>query len=347
MNSSLEWKVQSREMHFQDLEGGFISYLSGGFGFTNSTIRNRRENYHKIAEYFKSVNTLSLEKVREYYTHLKATYKINTVNQRIATLRYIFDYFIELGICTENHAKTLKLKTPPKRYNVDTLSPEELESLVECDMPYTNSTLHDNYSILYQVLAETGMRISEVTSLQVKHLDTSNNIIRLEDTKSNEPRLIPINRNLREKLIDHCKGKTQNDFVITNTRGTEMDHSEIRKDLNRRCKKLGITKKVTPHTFRHTFATTMLANGSPLPQVQAILGHASIQTTERYIHLEIKALHEALNRYHPLIKKHRTKNQIIEDVESSVIASVDLSDSRISHKIIKDDQSIKLEIYVS
>lgn len=340
-------EAHTRVVTLSSLEDTFITYLTATQNMKRSTLRVHAVNLRHIISFFESSKNLTLQKTREYYMSLKEKYAVNTINQRIATLRYVFDHCIELGLTKENYAKELNLKMPPKKLNVDTLTPEEIEAIINAPIDYSSDDLSYQYEILYKTLAETGMRISEVTGLKVKNIDFVQDLIRISETKTDEARIIPVNRNLKKELETITKEKARDSFVFLNSRGTPFDRSYVYVDLKKRCKLLGITKKVTPHTFRHTFATSMLANGSPLPQVQAILGHASIQTTERYIHLEIKSLHEAINRYHPLVKKARTPSQIFEDIELAIKSSLDLSDPKIKHEIIKSESSIKLSIEVA
>lgn len=340
-------EAHTRVVDLSNLVDSFPIFLTATQNLKPSTLRIHAVNLRHILSFFQTSENLTLTKTRQYYIQLKNEYATNTVNQRVATLRHVFEHCIELGLVKENYAKELNLKMPPKRLNVDTLTPEEIEAIINAPIDYNSDDLSYQYEVLYKTLAETGMRISEVTGLKVKNIDFVQDLIRISETKTDEARIIPVNRNLKKELETITKEKARDSFVFLNSRGTPFDRSYVYVDLKRRCKLLGITKKVTPHTFRHTFATSMLANGSPLPQVQAILGHASIQTTERYIHLEIKSLHEAINRYHPLVKKARTPNQIFEDIELAIKSSLDLSDPKIKHEIIKSESSIKLSIEVA
>ncbi len=184
------------------------------------------------------------------------------------------------------------------RHIPDTLSIEEIDSIIATvDVRATNG--RRNRAIL-ELLYSCGLRVSELTSLRMCDLFFGEGYIRVAG-KGNKQRLIPISKTAREYVyayLDERKDKNwgSKNSVFLSNRGKAITRIMIFNIIRQAVKLAGIDKQVSPHTFRHSFATHLLAGGANIRQVQEMLGHESIVTTEIYTHLDSSRLRETIEK---------------------------------------------------
>jgi integrase/recombinase XerD len=204
---------------------------------------------------------------------------------------------------------TTLLESPKlKRALPDVLSFDEIESIIDC-IDLSKPEGGRNKSIL-ETMYSCGLRVSEVVNLRISCLYLEAGYIRVLG-KGDKERLVPIGeaaiKYLRIYLRDiriHVPAKPGNeDIVFLNRRGVKLTRVMIFLLLKDLVRQAGITKRISPHTFRHSFATHLVEGGADLRAVQEMLGHESITTTEIYTHLDREYLRETLHRYHPAFRK--------------------------------------------
>jgi integrase/recombinase XerD len=186
----------------------------------------------------------------------------------------------------------------------EVLTIEEIDELISAiDMSKPEG--HRNKAIL-ETLYSCGLRVSELVNLKFSDLFFEEGFIRVIG-KGNKQRLVPSSPNV-EKEINFYKTSTRNHLNVTkgsenivflNRRGSQLTREMIFTIIKNLSKEIGMTKKVSPHTFRHSFATHLLEGGANLRAIQEMLGHESITTTEIYTHLDQSFLKEAILSYHP------------------------------------------------
>ncbi|MDO5105074.1 site-specific tyrosine recombinase XerD [Capnocytophaga sp.] len=186
----------------------------------------------------------------------------------------------------------------------DTLSLEEIDNiLISIDVSTTEG--HRNRAII-ETLYGCGLRVSELVSLRLSDLFFEEDFIRVMG-KGSKQRLIPIGeatkKEIKRYVDNHRKtlkiSKGHEDYVFLNRRGKQLTRAMIFTIIKQSVEKAGLTKKVSPHTFRHSFATHLLENGANLRAIQTMLGHESITTTEIYVHVEKSHLRDMLLKFHP------------------------------------------------
>lgn len=166
---------------------------------------------------------------------------------------------------------------------------------------------------MMELLYATGLRVSELLSLKLSNLHLTSKIIKLVG-KGQKERIVPVNDyaikllreyiiNTRPKLIKTLKDPG---FLFLNNRGQAMTRQGFFKILRIACREAGITKEVSPHTLRHSFATHLLEAGTDLRLIQELLGHEDIATTQIYTHLNMKKIKEIYQEAHP---RERRKNE--------------------------------------
>ena len=226
-----------------------------------------------------------------------------TQARRIAGLRSFFDYLIFEKYITSN--PTDLIETPKLgRKLPDVLSIEEIELLIDhLDLQHPQG--HRNRAIL-ETLYGSGLRVSELIKLNLSNLFFKESLIRVTG-KGNKQRLVPmgiiakkyLNIYIEEVRTNHKIHTEFKDVLFLNRNGKGLTRQMIFTLIRTLAIKAGIKKKISPHTFRHSFATHLLENEADLRSIQILMGHESITTTEMYTHLDTHHLRSVIEKYHP------------------------------------------------
>lgn len=207
-----------------------------------------------------------------------------------------------------NNDPTVLLEAPKlKRALPDVLSFSEIETIIN-QIDLSKPEGGRNKAIL-ETMYSCGLRVSEVINLKLSQLYFDAGFIRVVG-KGDKERLVPIGTAAIKYIHIYCNDirvhmpikKGQEDFLFLNRRGSKLSRVMIFLMLKDLVKKAGITKNISPHTFRHSFATHLVEGGADLRAVQEMLGHESITTTEIYTHLDRDFLRDTLQRFHPAFK---------------------------------------------
>jgi integrase/recombinase XerD len=186
----------------------------------------------------------------------------------------------------------------------DTLSEADIDRIIE-QIDLSKPEGERNRAML-ETLYSCGLRVSELTNLKISDLFFEEGFIRVIG-KGNKQRFVPINVNTI-KIIDGYKKESRSkikakkgfeDIVFLNRRGKQLSRNMVFIILKNLVSEAGIDKNVSPHTFRHSFATHLLENGADLTAIQQMLGHESITTTEIYMHLDKSFLKAVVEKFHP------------------------------------------------
>lgn len=189
------------------------------------------------------------------------------------------------------------------QYLPEYLTTDEVDAL-EASIDLSTNEGHRNRAII-EVLFSCGLRVSELTNLHLSDLFLDEKFIRVLG-KGNKERLVPISDRAIEELYYWFDDRRQwpvkpgeEDYVFLNRRGHHLTRVMILIMVKRQAEAAGITKTISPHTLRHSFATALLRGGADLRVIQAMMGHASIGTTEIYTHLDDESLRQDVLKYHP------------------------------------------------
>lgn len=254
------------------------------------------------------VGEVTLAKVREYlYFIQKFNYKKNTIARKIASLRTFYKFLYREKRSDSNPAMSLnapkRAKSLPKF-----LTPFEVEQILN-NINIETPAGFRNKAIL-ELLWATGMRVSELSGLNFEDLNLEENEIRVFGKGAKERIILVTDRakSFLERYIKTArpiiaKGYTvsenEDSPVFINSTGFRLQTQSIRKAINEVVDKIQLPKHVTPHVFRHSFATHLIENGADLRVVQELLGHASISNTQIYTHISSQHLKEVYNEAHP------------------------------------------------
>ena len=247
---------------------------------------------------------LSAENIREYLTFLHETGISERSQARaLSTLRALYKFFLlEEWI----EVDPTELIESPKlgRHLPDVLSEADIDKLIgEIDL---TSTEGERNRAMLEVLYGCGLRVTELVDLQISNLRFNEGYL-IVTGKGNKQRIVPINGAAmkfvgiyKEQIRNHQNiKKGHEDVLFLNRRGAKLTRVMIFTIVKNLTEKAGIKKKVSPHTFRHSFASHMVNRGASLRVVQEMLGHESITTTEIYTHLNDTKLRETINKFHP------------------------------------------------
>lgn len=249
---------------------------------------------------------ISTETLREFLYHSRQSIGERSLARLLSATKTFFKY-----LCLEGHRSdnpTDGIEAPKIGRKIpSTLSVKEIFLMLE-SIDLSQEEGHRNKAIL-DTLYSCGLRVSELVSLRLSNLFFEEDFIKVEG-KGNKERLIPIApftqkqiklylqwRNSMKILPQHA------DFVFLNRRGKPLTRAMIFHIVKETALQVGISKRISPHTLRHSFATHLLENGASLVAIQQMLGHEHISTTEIYMHLDNKALRDTLYKYHPLSKR--------------------------------------------
>lgn len=221
----------------------------------------------------------------------------------LSGLKAFFKYLILEEIIIQD--PSARLEAPRLRRKLpDTISISEINQLISAIDLSTTEGMRNK--ALMEVLYGCGLRVSEITGLLISNLYLDIEFIKILG-KGNKERLVPIGSEaikylkiwLQEVRVHYPVKAGNEDYVFLNRRGTPLSRVMVFLIIKELAKKTGLKKKISPHTFRHSFATHLIEGGADLRAVQEMLGHESITTTEIYTHLDRDFLRQTITQYHP------------------------------------------------
>jgi len=248
--------------------------------------------------------TISYEHLQEFlYQISKINYSKRTQARWISSIKGFFGFLLEDELREDNPSALLE--TPKLGlYLPDTLSLEEIEKLISATDE--NTDLAKRNRCMIEVLYGCGLRVSELTELQISNINFKENYLKIQG-KGDKVRFVPLadyTADFIKNYINNIRSKQKinpkhSDILFLNSRGVQISRQMVFLIIKEIVRKAGIQKNISPHTFRHSFATHLLQNGADLRFIQEMLGHSSITTTEIYTHLNTEELHETILKYHP------------------------------------------------
>jgi integrase/recombinase XerD len=296
-------------MNWQQALKDYQNYLRIERGLSENTISNYSFDVKKLMGWLETnqvqVSPVQIDEdqVQEFIYQLAKTVNPRTQSRVISGLKGFFNYLI-----FEDYRKTnpLELIESPKtgRKLPDTLSQQEIDAIIKA-VDLSSAQGERNRAIL-ETLYSCGLRVSELTNLKISDLFFDEGFIQVTG-KGNKQRFVPIAKvtiryiliYLKEVRVHENIVKDHQDVVFLNRRGKKLTRAMIFTIIKQLAEKAGVRKTISPHTFRHSFATHLLENGADLRAIQQMLGHESITTTEIYMHVDRKHLSDVLMKFHP------------------------------------------------
>ncbi|MBB4804343.1 integrase/recombinase XerD [Flavobacterium nitrogenifigens] len=287
----------------------YQSYLRIERGLSKNTIENYGFDIERLCVFLENnqidVSPIKItdETLQQFVYDVAKEVNPRSQARIISGLKSFFNYLVFEDYRNDN---PLELIEAPKtgRKLPDTLSLDEIDALIESIDLSTNEG--ERNRAMLETLYGCGLRVSELITLKISDLFFDEGFIKITG-KGNKERFVPIGP-LTQKYIDLYRKeirthlnikKGAEDTLFLNRRGNQLTRAMIFTIIKDLAQKIGLKKRISPHTLRHSFATHLLENGADLRSIQLMLGHESITTTEIYVHLDRSFLKEVMHTFHP------------------------------------------------
>jgi integrase/recombinase XerD len=286
----------------------FKYYLKVERSLADNSVNAYIRDIRKLADFSSKIKVnelnISVNEIREFIADLNSK-NISARSQAriISGVKAFFKYLIIEDYITND--PTMLIENPKIGLKLpEVLSVDEIELIIS-SIDLSNKQGERNRAIL-ETLYSCGLRVTELINLKISNINFKEGYIKVIG-KGDKERLTPIGSNalkyisiyVNEVRIHQKISKNHEDFVFLNNRGSKLSRVMIFTLIKKIVDKVGIKKKVSPHTFRHSFATHLIEGGADLRAVQEMLGHESITTTEIYTHLDRDYLRSNIMQFHP------------------------------------------------
>ncbi|HOW87185.1 MAG TPA: tyrosine recombinase XerC [Candidatus Omnitrophota bacterium] len=283
----------------------FLGFLATEKGASEHTTKNYGIDLREFIKFLeeKDLKDLSYLDIRSFLAFLKTrNYSKSSISRKLACLRSFFKYLVRENILAQNPAAGIA--TPKKEKRLPSfLNPEEVSKLLES--PAKNNWEEKRDKAILEMLYSSGLRVSELVGLNHDDLDFFGGLVRVRG-KGKKERIVPVGqvalKGLRAYLDIKPPKEAANAIkkpLFISRIGSRLTDRSVRRMILKYVKRTGLGKEISPHTFRHSFATHMLDRGADLRSVQELLGHANLSTTQIYTHVTTQRLKDAYVAAHP------------------------------------------------
>ena len=297
----------------------YVRYLRLERGYSENTVEAYTHDIDYLLNYLRNEN-LKAEDVKldnlENFAAVIYEFGIASSSQAriLCGVRSFFKYLVISGILKDDPSELLEAPTVGEHLP-EVLSTEEIDRM-EAAIDLSKWEGQRNKAII-ELLFSCGLRVSELVSLKFNDIFEREKFLRIIG-KGDKERLVPISDSALHEiqlwLYDRNLMKIkpgEQDYVFLNRRGAHLTRTMILIMIKRTAEEAGITKTVSPHTLRHSFATELLKGGADLRAIQEMLGHENIKTTQIYTHIDITTLRKEILTHHPRNIKENTDKQLI------------------------------------
>ena len=295
-------------MNLQDKVKPYLEYCTYRKELDAKTVKAYRIDLTQFFSYVQSTEP-EKETIEQYITELHKKYKQKTIKRKIASIKAFYSYLEEEELVEQNPFRKIKVKFKETIILPRIIPREEIEQLLN----YIYASLSSLSGIQYkhslrdaaviEVFFATGARVYEISNIRAENINLNSGLIRIMG-KGGKERYIQISNTavldiLRKYYEENEPEIKKSGYFFINNRGKRYTEQSIRLMLKKYTLKAGIQRKITPHMFRHSFATYLIEEGVDVSCVQQILGHSSIKTTQIYIHVAAKKQADILRELHP------------------------------------------------
>ncbi len=318
----------------------FYTYLEG-IGRVPETITHHQTALNRFLTFLKIRGSVQAEAVTpkliaEYQawfydakSHHGRPYSITSQITGLNSLRVFFKYLENTGHITNSPAATLQLPKQPRRLPATILSTKEMKKLLR--QPDTKTVLGFRDRTMYEVLYSSGLRINELIRLRVQDLRFDEPSLFVPESKRTRDRIVPLGKTACCFLAEYTHHvrplllKNDNDIVFLSRFRRCLNGGGVQKKLQTYARQAGLKKHLTIHVFRHTLATEMLRRGADIRQIQELLGHNNLRTTQLYTHIMKAELKRVQSNCHPreqtrlpnAVFKYRGRDYLTEEDKNS------------------------------
>ncbi len=294
--------------------GEFHTYLKIEKRYSFHTLIAYREDLLQFCEFLevylgkeiladdKILLDLDVQAIRGFVNHLyRQSFNKSSIGRKLACLRSFFRFLCRQNYVSRNFAALVPTPRAPKKL-VDVLQIDEMEILLDTGPAEGLPAVRDN--AVWELLYATGLRVGELSHLKITDIQPSSRTLSVLG-KGQKERVVLYGEKAALALGKYLDYRSQlvnradPGYLFLNLKGRRLSETRIRQILRSYVRQLAIYKKVSPHTFRHTFATHLLTSGADLRFIQELLGHSSLSTTQKYAHLNIDQILQTYRKSHP------------------------------------------------
>lgn len=281
-------------------------------GYTKRTIESYQGGLKVFQCYFKNselenftdINRDVVMKYQMYLMNKQPSIALNTQRGYLLCLKHFMRYLVKQGLMLFNPANELELPRRKKSLPRGIMSVKEVKKLLK--QPDTKTPLGLRDKTIIEVLYATAIRNQEIRQLKIGDIDLKERTLRVNDGKGRKDRIVPLGKTACICLEEYLKNSRpilckdiQEQTVFVSYTGKPLDRGNISRVVRVHAKQAQFKKHITPHSLRHSCATHMLKNKASLRHIQTLLGHKSLEATQRYTRIEISDLKRAHQKYHP------------------------------------------------
>jgi tyrosine recombinase XerC len=281
----------------------FLTYLEIEKNASQHTLINYKIDLTEFADSLKKkpIESADYLDIRNFLAALKARqYSKSSISRKLACVRSFFKFLSRENIIKANPAVSVSTPKRDKKLPLF-LELKEVESLLEAPRGDSESAQRDK--AIMELLYGSGIRVSELKGINKDDLDFYSGLLKVRG-KGKKERIVPIGSMALKAIESYLEKRTTPQHrvehaLFLNKSGTRLTDRSIRRIILKYARQVAITKQVSPHTLRHSFATHMLDRGADLRSVQELLGHENLSTTQIYTHITTKRMKEIYEKAHP------------------------------------------------
>ena len=295
----------------------FLKYLSLQRNFSDQTVRAYRADLEHFCAFWENefantparstpVSRVDRLAIRAHVASLhRARLSSRSLSRHLSALRSFFEWACREGACAANPAAGIPSPRTPKTLP-RALTPADTDRLLSA--PDETAPFPERDQAMFEFLYATGLRVSELSGVDLDDLDLSQRLVRVLG-KGKKERIVPFGVPAAQAIRKYlpCRGALRaahrgvadDEPLFVNRSGGRLSARSVARILKRRLQEAGLPARISPHALRHTFATHLLSAGADLRSIQELLGHASLSTTQRYTHADTAKLMEVYRKSHP------------------------------------------------
>lgn len=283
----------------------FENYLATERNYSHNTLKAYKKD---LDEFYGYVTAASLAEdpsqitdshIRRFIGSLNNKNSKSTIERKLASLRTFFQFLQNEKIIKTNPAKLIPTPKKEKKLPVF-LSVDEMFRLIDQQVGEGVKELRDK--ALLELMYSSGIRVGELVSLKFDNINNENSEIKLLG-KGGKQRIVPVGRKAVQSLLQYVEKrellKPRCDYVFINSRGTKLSERSVGRIVKHLALKASLSKNISPHALRHSFATHLLGSGADLRAIQDMLGHSSLSVTQKYTHTSIERIMDVYDKTHP------------------------------------------------
>lgn len=300
--------MEDRKMNYMEQVKKYLEYCEFRKELDWNTLKAYRIDLRQFFEYA-TENVPPKDKIEDYITELHKKYKQKTIKRKIASIKVYYNYLEEHEMIKDNPFRKIKVKFKETKILPRIIPREEIEQLLNYMYTHENKSSETAHKYwvrdvtVIEIFFATGARVYEISNIKADCVNLNTGLIKIMGKGGKERYIQIVAREILDILKKYYAQNSEtikkSGYFFVNSRGSRYTEQSIRLMLKKYTKLAGIERNITPHMFRHSFATYLIEEGVDVSCVQQILGHSSIKTTQIYIHIAAKKQADILREMHP------------------------------------------------